>query len=146
MCIIVRDESRPHSRAAMNRDNLCAICLDEYKKDPCEEKIGLLNHCGHFYHFDCIWPWLQQHQHCPVCRQDTSIQEGNIQAVCFAEILTNKSLTVKTSEQSVEQDHPTNVWVDPAIDLPGSILDSSHVVNHPRTASGVQSLPGMFYI
>jgi Ring finger domain len=42
----------------------CAICKDEM---AVEEKVTKLP-CGHFYHKDCIVPWLGIRNSCPVCR------------------------------------------------------------------------------
>ncbi|KAJ4748151.1 E3 ubiquitin-protein ligase RING1 [Rhynchospora pubera] len=42
----------------------CAICKDEM---AVEEKVTKLS-CGHFYHKDCIVPWLGIRNSCPVCR------------------------------------------------------------------------------
>ena len=129
-----RDNTRPHSRAATNRDNPCAVCLEKYEHvNTCQEKIGLLTQCGHFYHFDCIWPWLRRQESCPVCRKDTQIQEDSIKAVCFAEILTDKSLTViKHTTVEVPDEVPSKSespisWFDPAHDLPGSVPHDAQV-------------------
>ena len=26
--------------------------------------------CSHFYHDDCIQPWLHREKHCPVCKAE----------------------------------------------------------------------------
>lgn len=49
----------------------CAICKDSFKID--EETIGLP--CQHLYHGDCILPWLQQHNSCPVCRYELPVDD-----------------------------------------------------------------------
>eukprot|EP01130_Rhizamoeba_saxonica_P017159 TRINITY_DN819_c0_g1_i2.p2 TRINITY_DN819_c0_g1~~TRINITY_DN819_c0_g1_i2.p2 ORF type:complete len:217 (-),score=66.03 TRINITY_DN819_c0_g1_i2:108-758(-) len=48
----------------VDEDEICAICRDEYELD--EEVIKL--HCSHFFHEDCVRPWLEKHNTCPICR------------------------------------------------------------------------------
>jgi DNA-directed RNA polymerase subunit RPC12/RpoP len=42
----------------------CAICTDEFEKD---EKISSLD-CKHFFHSECLIPWLEIQNTCPNCR------------------------------------------------------------------------------
>lgn len=41
----------------------CAICTSE-----CEKK-AIKTDCGHFFHKDCLVPWLKIHNRCPDCSQ-----------------------------------------------------------------------------
>ncbi|KAL9263307.1 E3 ubiquitin-protein ligase RING1-like protein [Drosera capensis] len=47
-------------------DTLCAICKDEFSV---EEKVRRLP-CSHYYHGECITPWLKIRNTCPVCRYE----------------------------------------------------------------------------
>ena len=42
--------------------------------------LGLLK-CGHAFHFECIWKWMQSRTKCPVCRTYTDMNQNDIQAV-----------------------------------------------------------------
>ncbi|KAH8741902.1 ring domain protein [Cryptosporidium ryanae] len=47
----------------------CAVCQDEYNIG--DEIMGLTRDvevCPHLFHVNCLMPWLNQHNSCPVCR------------------------------------------------------------------------------
>ena len=47
-------------------ENSCAVCKDEFE-------IGqelLLMPCKHYFHNDCLLPWLNERNSCPVCRYE----------------------------------------------------------------------------
>ncbi|KAM7476646.1 hypothetical protein LguiB_023889 [Lonicera macranthoides] len=43
---------------------MCAVCKDQFLIDVKAKRLP----CNHIYHPDCILPWLNQHNSCPVCR------------------------------------------------------------------------------
>jgi hypothetical protein len=44
----------------------CSLCLDNFKKG---EDILTLP-CEHFFHENCLTPWLIKSNLCPMCKQD----------------------------------------------------------------------------
>lgn len=42
----------------------CVVCVDDLTKG---EKVTTLP-CGHFFHGECVVPWLKMHNTCPSCR------------------------------------------------------------------------------
>lgn len=54
----------PVPATASNEPSRCSICLAHLTGG---DKVRLLP-CMHFYHQDCIDPWIMQQNHCPVCR------------------------------------------------------------------------------
>jgi len=51
----------------------CSICLEDFVAD---EKL-LITGCKHYYHDDCIRPWLRCNASCPLCNQDPRINTSN---------------------------------------------------------------------
>jgi len=51
-----------------NRDKIgkCAVCSDEFEL----YSEALRMPCKHYFHHDCIHPWLKMHNTCPLCRHE----------------------------------------------------------------------------
>ncbi|GAB4832472.1 hypothetical protein Ancab_006494 [Ancistrocladus abbreviatus] len=57
---------RLHREDLGENEIVCAICEDEFLL---EETVRQLP-CGHYYHGDCVLPWLKIRNTCPVCRYE----------------------------------------------------------------------------
>jgi len=49
----------------------CVVCVDDMVKG---EKVAVLP-CEHFFHGECVVPWLKLHGTCPVCRRSVEVEE-----------------------------------------------------------------------
>lgn len=59
---VVLGESR---RLVKPEDNICSICLSEYRA---KETIKTIPDCKHCFHAACIDQWLRRNVTCPLCR------------------------------------------------------------------------------
>lgn len=54
-------------------NNDCTICRCNINFDSIHnqnkmiESVILQGNCGHAFHEECILPWLEQHNRCPIC-------------------------------------------------------------------------------
>ncbi|KAG2315949.1 hypothetical protein Bca4012_066794 [Brassica carinata] len=46
--------------------NQCAVCMDEFEDGGDVKQMP----CKHVFHQDCLMPWLELHNSCPVCRYE----------------------------------------------------------------------------
>jgi len=51
------------------KELICPICWEDYKEND-EICYSQNPRCAHSFHFHCIKPWLEKHDHCPICRSN----------------------------------------------------------------------------
>lgn len=65
--ITIKVEGLPYRITEIpDEERTCAICLDEFNM---KEKVLELS-CKHYYHEQCIRPWLSIHTECPYCKRE----------------------------------------------------------------------------
>lgn len=53
------------TRDQIEKNLQCSVCMDDFKLEEQVKQVP----CGHCYHKDCIVPWLELHNSCPICRK-----------------------------------------------------------------------------
>ncbi|XP_010531590.1 PREDICTED: RING-H2 finger protein ATL32-like [Tarenaya hassleriana] len=79
----------------------CAVCLSEFKEN---QMLRLIPRCNHVFHIDCIDPWLQSHDTCPVCRAKLAPYSGEDEPP-ITESVGAESTDPENSETNRVRDH-----------------------------------------
>ena len=91
---------------ARNYENLCCICLSEYKDG---ESVLTGTQCTHLFHATCCQEWLVQNDFCPYCRKEiVRPSEFRAAAVTFLGERRVQSLSLA----NVRPDRPVEATVD----------------------------------
>ncbi|KAL9658569.1 hypothetical protein ABK040_006107 [Willaertia magna] len=54
------------------KEDCCPICTEDFKVDePCHK----LEKCKHFFHVNCLKLWLEKHNTCPLCRDESILTD-----------------------------------------------------------------------
>ena len=77
-------------------ENTCAVCKDEFKiGEDC-----LLMPCNHQFHDNCIMPWLNKRNSCPVCRYELPTDDKD-----FEEMKKLKSNRINNNASNVDNEN-----------------------------------------
>ncbi|KAJ1565573.1 hypothetical protein HK096_001839, partial [Nowakowskiella sp. JEL0078] len=109
-------------RTRIEEENLCSICMDEFKPD---DKVRILDVCKHIFHEKCVDTWLMERSTmCPNCRLDTRIALGiPIQPD------EGESLALETSDSPPTSSESTTLDIPESHTSVGTNSDSQNVLD-----------------
>ncbi|XP_053329722.1 E3 ubiquitin-protein ligase RNF128 isoform X2 [Spea bombifrons] len=127
----------------------CAVCIDTYKPN---DVVRILT-CNHFFHKNCIDPWLLEHRTCPMCKcdilkslgiaADEEEQDTNAAIASVSSELQRNSTHV---EDETRSDNASSGYAsvrgaeEPAEDT-GVVYDEIDLVNNEVHATAIEVLP-----
>ncbi|XP_075429432.1 E3 ubiquitin-protein ligase RNF128 isoform X2 [Ascaphus truei] len=116
----------------------CAVCIDTYKPN---DVVRILT-CNHFFHKNCIDPWLLDHRTCPMCKCDilkslgieADEEEGNTSMAIASVSSELQRSTLHVAEETLG-DHASSEFA-PAQAADESVEDCGHAAPGWRVGGG----------
>ena len=66
----------------------------DYTENPDTIFIGQVKSCKHYFHFYCLWEWLERDTSCPLCRNTVNFTESDIKGVSLSEVLQDMEMDI----------------------------------------------------
>ncbi|KAK6153211.1 hypothetical protein DH2020_012850 [Rehmannia glutinosa] len=97
----------------------CAVCTDCFELDGEAKQMP----CKHIYHKDCILPWLELHNSCPICRYELPTDDPDYE----------NQRTGQTNDNRSRNSNGSNLGLGAAVGSQEGSDDNNNSQQTPRT-------------
>ena len=74
--LALKDEIYAENIVTPTPEEICGICTDNFQPGKTISRLP----CSHYFHRQCILPWLCKEDDCPVCRHAISLGNVSLEA------------------------------------------------------------------
>ncbi|XP_077137617.1 E3 ubiquitin-protein ligase RNF128-like [Ranitomeya variabilis] len=129
----------------------CAVCIEAYKAN---DVVRILT-CNHFFHKNCIDPWLLEHRTCPMCKCDilkslgiADDEEETDTTMAISSVSSEILQTTMQVEEETRSDNASSGYasvrgLEDLPEEPHGLYEEVGLVNHDPAATAIEILPHM---
>ncbi|XP_071982038.1 E3 ubiquitin-protein ligase RNF128 isoform X2 [Engystomops pustulosus] len=129
----------------------CAVCIDAYKAN---DVVRILT-CNHFFHKNCIDPWLLEHRTCPMCKCDilkslgiAADEEEPDTTMAISSVSSEVQQTTMHVEEETRSDNASSGYasvrgLEELTEETDHIYEEAELVTNDTSATAVEVLPHM---
>ncbi|KAG8448157.1 hypothetical protein GDO86_015304 [Hymenochirus boettgeri] len=125
----------------------CAVCIEPYKQN---DVVRILT-CNHFFHKNCIDPWLLERRTCPMCKCDilkslgiAADEEESDTSLAIASISRElQRSTVQTVDENHRDGYSSATGGQERTDNEHSVYENVELVSNDVLATAIDVLPHM---
>lgn len=129
----------------------CAVCIEAYKAN---DVVRILT-CNHFFHKNCIDPWLLEHRTCPMCKCDilkslgiVAEEEESEATMAISSVSSEIQQTTMQIEEETHSDNASSGYasvrgLEELSEEPETLYENVELVNGDAMANEIEVLPHM---
>ncbi|XP_077341221.1 E3 ubiquitin-protein ligase RNF128 isoform X2 [Lithobates pipiens] len=127
----------------------CAVCIETYKAN---DVVRVLT-CNHFFHKNCIDPWLLEHRTCPMCKCDilkslgiAAEEDESDNAMVIASVSSELQRSAVQVDDETRSDNASSGYAsvrgaDEPVEDPENIYENAELVSNDSSAIVTEVLP-----
>ncbi|XP_068107150.1 E3 ubiquitin-protein ligase RNF128 isoform X1 [Hyperolius riggenbachi] len=127
----------------------CAVCIESYKAN---DVVRILT-CNHFFHKNCIDPWLLEHRTCPMCKCDilkslgiAADEEEPENTIVISSVSNELQRSSAQVEDETHSDNASSGYAsvrgaDEVVEEPEHTYENEELVNHDSSTMATDVLP-----